>query len=79
MLRGLSTKKRRTFYESQLGEKVNVLFENENKKGYITGFSENYVKVRSPWNPQIVNRIEQVILQSIDQEGFARFEKKIKV
>ncbi len=79
MLRGLSTKKRRTFYESQLGEKVNVLFENENKKGYITGFSENYVKVRTPWNPQIVNRIEQVILQSIDQEGFARFEKSTKV
>ena len=79
MLRGLSTKKRRTFYESQLGEKVNVLFENENKKGYITGFSENYVKVRSPWTPQIVNRIEQVILQSIDQEGFARFEKSTKV
>ena len=79
ILRGLSTKKRRSFYESQLGEKVNVLFENENKRGYITGFSENYVKVRTPWNPQIVNRMEQVVLQSIDQEGFARFEKTVKV
>lgn len=79
MLRGLSVKKRRAFYESQLGSTVKVLFENENKKGYITGFSENYVKVRTPWNPDLTNRIEQVSLQSIDKEGFVRIEKIIKV
>jgi len=79
MLRGLSVKKRRAFYESQLGSTVKVLFENENKKGYITGFSENYVKVRTPWNPDLTNRIEQVSLQSIDKEGFVRIEKTIKV
>jgi len=72
MLRGLSVKKRRAFYESQLGNTVNVLFENENKKGYITGFSENYVKVRTPWNPQLANTIQMTSLQSIDQEGFVR-------
>ncbi len=75
MLRGLSAKKRRVFYESQLGANVNVLFENENKRGYITGFSENYVKVRTPWNPLLANRIESVTLKSIDEEGFVRFEK----
>ena len=75
MLRGLSAKKRRVFYESQLGANVNVLFENENKRGYITGFSENYVKVRTPWNPLLANKIERVTLQSIDEEGFVRFEK----
>jgi threonylcarbamoyladenosine tRNA methylthiotransferase MtaB len=79
MLRGLSAKKRRAFYESQLGAAVDVLFENENKRGYITGFSENYVKVRAPWNPELANRIERVTLQSIDQEGFVRFEKTVKV
>ncbi|MDA9597001.1 tRNA (N(6)-L-threonylcarbamoyladenosine(37)-C(2))-methylthiotransferase MtaB [Flavobacteriaceae bacterium] len=79
MLRGLSVKKRRAFYESQLGSTVKVLFENENKKGYINGFSENYVKVRTPWNPDLTNRIEQVSLQSIDKEGFVRIEKTIKV
>jgi threonylcarbamoyladenosine tRNA methylthiotransferase MtaB len=79
MLRGLSAKKRRAFYESQLGAAVDVLFENENKRGYITGFSENYVKVRGPWNPELANRIERVTLQSIDQEGFVRFEKTVKV
>ena len=72
MLRGLSVKKRRAFYESQLGNAVNVLFEHENKKGYITGFSENYVKVRAPWNPLLANTIQKAKLQSVDQEGFVR-------
>ncbi len=79
ILRGLSAKKRRAFYECQLGKTVDVLFENENKRGYITGFSENYVKVRTPWNPKLANRIHRVSLQSIDQEGFVRFEKTVKV
>jgi threonylcarbamoyladenosine tRNA methylthiotransferase MtaB len=78
MLRGLSAKKRRVFYESQLGETVEVLFENENKRGFITGFSENYVKVRSPWNPMLVNTIQKVSLRTIDEEGFVRFEKRLK-
>ena len=73
MLRGLSVKKRRAFYESQLGNTVNVLFENENKKGYVTGFSENYVKVRTPWDPLLANCLERITLKSIDQEGFLRF------
>ena len=78
MLRGLSAKKRRAFYESQLGATVDVLLENENKKGFITGFSENYVKVRSPWNPMLANTIKRVALKSIDDEGFVRFEKMVK-
>lgn len=78
MLRGLSAKKRRSFYEAQLGEKVNVLFEHENKKGYITGFSENYIKVRAPWDPHLANRIENFLLQEIDPEGYVRTENKIK-
>jgi len=72
MLRGLSVKKRRAFYEGQLGKSVDVLFEHENKKGYINGFSENYVKVRVPWNPDLVNQIQKITLQTIDEEGYAR-------
>ena len=48
MLRGLSAKKRRAFYESQLNTNRVVLFESENKSGYIHGFTENYVKVKTP-------------------------------
>ena len=73
MLRTLSVKKRRVFYESQLGRTVHVLFEGENKKGYITGFSENYVKARAPWNPDWVNTVKKVKLDKIDEEGILRF------
>ena len=73
MLRTLSVKKRRVFYQSQLGRTVHVLFEGENKKGYIMGFSENYVKARAPWNPDWVNTIKKVKLDKIDEEGIVRF------
>ena len=74
MLRGLSAKKRRAFYESQLGSIQNVLFEGENKEGYIHGFTRNYVKVKAPWNPNLVNTIHEVTLKEIDQDGMVRFE-----
>ncbi len=74
MLRGLSVKKRRFFYESQLGNTTKVLFESENKEGYINGFTENYVKVKSPWNPALVNTIHQITLTTIDDDGLVRFD-----
>ena len=74
MLRALSVKKRRAFYESQLGKTATILFEAENKDGYITGFTENYVKVRAPWNPIWVNTLHQVKLERIDEVGFVRFQ-----
>tara|TARA_B110001450_G_scaffold88584_1_gene84232 strand:- start:162 stop:1286 length:1125 start_codon:yes stop_codon:yes gene_type:complete len=73
MMRALSVKKRRAFYESQLGKKYTILFEGENKKGYITGFTENYIKVRAPWNPKLVNTFQVVTLEKIDEEGYVRF------
>lgn len=74
MLRGLSVKKRRAFYESQIGTHRTVLFEGENKEGYIQGFTENYVKVRTPWDPSLVNTLCDIRLTEIDEEGLVRFE-----
>ncbi|WP_459212646.1 tRNA (N(6)-L-threonylcarbamoyladenosine(37)-C(2))-methylthiotransferase MtaB [Aquimarina rhabdastrellae] len=74
MLRGLSVKKRRAFYESQLGTERTVLFESENKEGYIHGFTENYVKVKMPWNPEYMNTLHKVKLTDIDEDGMVRFE-----
>ncbi len=73
MLRGLSVKKRRAFYESQLGTQRTVLFESENKEGYIYGFTENYVKVRAPWQPALSNTLQEVELTEIDEDGLVRF------
>ena len=74
MLRGLSSKKRRAFYELQLGSVQTVLFEGENKEGYIHGFTPNYVKVKTPWNPNLVNTAHEVSLKQIDEDGLVRFE-----
>jgi threonylcarbamoyladenosine tRNA methylthiotransferase MtaB len=62
MLRGLSVKKRRVFYES------------ENKEGYIHGFTENYIKVKTPWNPELVNTLHDIELTKIDDQGIVRLE-----
>ena len=74
MLRGLSVKKRRAFYESQIGKEKTVLFEGENKEGYIHGFTENYVKVKTPWDPALVNTLQAVKLTKIDEDGIVRLE-----
>jgi threonylcarbamoyladenosine tRNA methylthiotransferase MtaB len=72
MLRGLSVKKRRSFYESQLGNKRTVLFESENKEGYIHGFTDNYIKVKTPWNPELVNTLHVVTLADIYEDGLVQ-------
>ena len=74
MLRALSVKKRRAFYESQLGSIRMVLFEGENKDGYIHGFTENYVKVKYPWDPSLINTLHSIKLTEIDIYGLVRFE-----
>lgn len=73
LLRSLSVKKRRAFYETQLGSIQTVLFEGENKQGFIHGFTENYIKVKTPWNPALVNTLHRVHLSEIDADGLVRF------
>ena len=72
MLRELSFRKKRYFYESQIGKKLNILFESENKNGFIEGFTENYIKVREHWNPEKTNTIHKRLLRSIDEMGYCR-------
>ncbi len=74
MLRGLSVKKRRAFYESQIGSHRSVLFETENKEGYIHGFTENYVRVKTPWNPELANTLHEINLTHIDEDGSVRID-----
>ncbi len=78
LLRGLSVKKRRAFYESQLGTIRTVLLEGENKQGYIHGFTENYIKVKAPWDPALVNTLHDVELIEIDTDVLVRFSFVLK-
>lgn len=74
LLRGLSVKKRRAFYESQLETTRNVLFESANKDGFMYGFTENYVKVKTPFNANLINTVHLVKLTKIDLDGKVLFD-----
>lgn len=74
MLRGLSVKKRRAFYESQLSKTKTVLLESENKDGFMFGFTENYVKVKTPFREDLINTVHRVTLTQIDEDGNVLFE-----
>ena len=74
MLRSLSEKKKRIFYNSQLNKVRPILFETENKFGYIQGYTDNYITVRHPWSPSLSNKIIYAKLSKIDNEGFVRVE-----
>lgn len=69
MLHILSDKKRRAFYESQIGSVGQVLFEDDQKNGYMHGFTKNYVKVRAKYDPIMVNELKNVQLLSLSAEG----------
>ncbi|MEM7040862.1 MAG: MiaB/RimO family radical SAM methylthiotransferase, partial [Bacteroidota bacterium] len=69
MLRILSEKKRRAFYTQFLGQIRPILFEEEVNEGHITGFTDNYVKVVTPYDPLLVNEIRSFKLVEVDERG----------
>lgn len=69
MLRILSEKKKMAFYQTQLGKTLPVLWEHENKGGFMFGFTENYVRVQKPFDENSVNQIEVLKLNKIENDG----------
>jgi threonylcarbamoyladenosine tRNA methylthiotransferase MtaB len=69
MLHILSDKKRRAFYDSQLNRTEEVLFEGDIKDGYMHGFTRNYVKVKTKYDPVLVNELKTVYLTNISPDG----------
>ncbi len=69
MLHILSDKKRHAFYESQIGKKGEVLFEESNENGFMEGFSENYVRFQSEYDPLLINTVQSVRYKSITENG----------
>lgn len=69
MLRILSAKKLHSFYEKHLGEECLVLFEADHKEGFMHGWTDNYIKVKTPHNPELTNQLCLVSLKEIDEKG----------
>ena len=69
MLRGLSAKKLMAFYHHQLGSTHRVLFEKAEKEHQMFGFTENYIKVVHPYDKNLVNTVQEVVLMNVDEKG----------
>lgn len=74
MLRILSEKKKMAFYETQIGKILPVLWEHENKNGVMYGFTENYVRVKKPFDASSANEIENLELKKIEADGTVSVE-----
>jgi threonylcarbamoyladenosine tRNA methylthiotransferase MtaB len=79
LLQQLSEKKKRSFYESQVGKIKQVLFESEELEGVITGFTENYVKVKSAFEPNLINQLVDINLDEIDRDGVVKIKNSVEV
>lgn len=75
MLHILSDKKRRSFYETNLGKSFHVLFENDIEDGLMHGFTENYIRVAAKYDPILINELKKVNLTNISQKGVVEVEE----
>jgi threonylcarbamoyladenosine tRNA methylthiotransferase MtaB len=68
-LHELSLAKKKTFYEQNNNRLSRVLFETDPEKDYLFGFTENYIRVKTPFNPDLINKIVTLTLKEMDNEG----------
>jgi len=69
MLRILSEKKRRKFYQENLGQTFTVLFEEDIEEGMMHGFTENYIRVAAKYDPMLINELKLVTLDEVMGNG----------
>lgn len=69
MLRILSEKKKRRFYDENLGQTFTVLFEEDVENGKMHGFTENYIRIAAKYDPILINELKLVTLWEINQSG----------
>lgn len=77
MLHILSDKKRRSFYEQNLGIETKVLFENDIDNGMMHGFTDNYIRVSAKYDPVLINEIMQVRLSGLNEKGLMEIEEMV--
>lgn len=75
MLRSLSHKKKRAFYEQHIGTQGTVLFENDVENGMMHGFTENYIRVTAKYDPLLINELKKVQLTGLNNEGYMEVEE----
>lgn len=76
MLHILSDKKRLAFYNEHMGKTYKVLWEAENDSNTMYGFTDNYIKVKTTYDPILVNELTEVVIREIDADGIATCKLK---
>jgi threonylcarbamoyladenosine tRNA methylthiotransferase MtaB len=81
LLRILSAKKLRRFYEANIGQTDTVIFEQENKNKHMYGFTRNYIKVKHVYDPFLINQATRVSLEGFDELGHVvvRVAEKVSI
>lgn len=76
LMQALSGEKKRMFYAKNQGMNTNVLWEKETHQGYMYGFTENYIRTKTPVKEHWINEITPVLLNNMDKDGvyFAGFQ-----
>ncbi len=77
MLHILGEKKKRLFYEQNVGQTATALFENDIENGKMHGFTENYIRVSAKYDPLLINELKTVALTSINEKGLMDVEEAI--
>ena len=74
-LRILSDKLQRAHYQKYLGTTQTALMEQENKNGFLFGFTDNYIKVKIPYSKELMQKKIKIKLLSFDENGQIISEK----
>lgn len=69
MLRNLSEKKKRSFYEENIEKNATVLFEQDVEAGMMHGFTENYIRIVAKYDPLLINTLKNVVLTAVNEKG----------
>ena len=77
MLRILSEKKKRAFYEQNLGKTATVLFEDDVQDGHMHGFTENYLRIAAKYDPMLINELKTVQLIAINEKGLVEVKEVV--
>lgn len=79
MLTILSEKKRRHFYEEHIGDSRPVLFEKSKETGRMSGFTDNYIKIDTPLEENLLNAIQVVDLEKLDDKGQVKVQMQVQM
>jgi len=68
-LHELSERKKHLFYTQNIGRKCEALFESDTLHTNLLGYTDNYIRIKSPVKPELVNSIQKVIITGLDTDG----------